>query len=544
MQFCHFLKTFFTVMGRLYPGCAALGNQFPKTLYSAKNMYIQKKKLTFHKYPVCKKCQHVWKYSECVEGSGSNQRAKVCSHVPFGRGSRRKQCNAPLLKTVELASGKKIFYPLMTYCYIDLCTSLQHLLLDDAFTKNSLHWKSRHTSPNVLGDVYDGRVWKKIMDNERFSDNFYAFMINLDWFQPYKHLTYLVGAIYLTVFNLPREVRYSLQNVCLIGILPGPKEPELTVNSFIEPLVKDLLLLWEGVELQVCQGTHTETKLVHGAVICCSCDLPAGRKLCGFLGHSAHLGCSKCMKNFPSVKEAPGYILDHSGFERENWIPRTNTQHRDNVAVLSQCTSKSALRQKESELGCRYSTLLELPYFDPPTMLVVDPMHNLFLGIAKHFTKRVLIEKDILPTNGLSIIQERVNNIVVPSDIGRIPYKIESSFYSFTADQYKNWVMHYSLICLRDLLDSDKFECWKHFVLACRLLHKPTLTINDVTVADALLLRFCKRCQHLFGKELVTPNMHMCCHLRECVLDYGPLNHFWLFAFERFKASYRTTIDQ
>lgn len=26
----------------------------------------------------------------------------------------------------------------------------------------------------------------------------------------------------------------------------------------------------------------------------------------------------------------------------------------------------------------------------------------------------------------------------------------------------------------------------------------------------------------------------MACHLHECVLDYGPLNHFWLFAFERF----------
>jgi len=30
----------------------------------------------------------------------------------------------------------------------------------------------------------------------------------------------------------------------------------------------------------------------------------------------------------------------------------------------------------------------DLPYFDPPTMLVIDPMHNLFLGLAKHFTKK------------------------------------------------------------------------------------------------------------------------------------------------------------
>ena len=28
--------------------------------------------------------------------------------------------------------------------------------------------------------------------------------------------------------------------------------------------------------------------------------------------------------------------------------------------------------------------------------------------------------------------------------------------------------------------------------------------------------------------------MHMSCHLRECVLDCGPLNHFWLFSFEPF----------
>ena len=35
----------------------------------------------------------------------------------------------------------------------------------------------------------------------------------------------------------------------------------------------------------------------------------------------------------------------------------------------------------------------------------------------------------------------------------------------------------------------------------------------------------------MFGKEVNTPNMHMSCHLRECILDFGP---FWLFAFERF----------
>lgn len=77
-------------------------------------------------------------------------------------------------------------------------------------------------------------------------------------------------------------------------------------------------------------------------------------------------------------------------------------------------------------------------------------------------------------------------------------------------------------------------ECWRHFVLACRLLCHPTLTLQDVALADALLLQFCCRTKRLFGKDTITRNMHMSCHLHECIRDYGHLNHFWLFAFERF----------
>ena len=48
---------------------------------------------------------------------------------------------------------------------------------------------------------------------------------------------------------------------------------------------------------------------------------------------------------------------------------------------------------KESSSGCRYSVLLELEYFDSPRFLVVDPMHNLFLGTAKHHLKRVCLNR-------------------------------------------------------------------------------------------------------------------------------------------------------
>ena len=139
-------------------------------------------------------------------------------------------------------------------------------------------------------------------------------------------------------------------------------------------------------------------------MLCVACDLPAGRKVCGFLGHSAHLGCSRCFKRF----EGSVGTMDYSGFDRGNWIiTRTGSVHRHLAALKlkNPIITRSALPAGENESGCRYSVLLKLPYFDTPRMLIVDPMHNLFLGTAKHFLKTVWIERDIISHSQFSAIQ-------------------------------------------------------------------------------------------------------------------------------------------
>ena len=47
-------------------------------------------------------------------------------------------------------------------------------------------------------------------------------------------------------------------------------------------------------------------------------------------------------------------------------------------------------------------------------------------------------------------------------------------------------------------------------------------------------MQFCRRSERLYGPNIVTPNMHMHAHLASCILDYGPIHGFWLFAFERY----------
>ena len=53
----------------------------------------------------------------------------------------------------------------------------------------------------------------------------------------------------MVVMNLPRDERFKPENLLVVGIIPGPKEPKHHINSFLQPLVDDLIDLWDGVIL-------------------------------------------------------------------------------------------------------------------------------------------------------------------------------------------------------------------------------------------------------------------------------------------------------
>ena len=69
-------------------------------------------------------------------------------------------------------------------------------------------------------------------------------------------------------------------------------------------------------------------------------------------------------------------------------------------------------------------------------------------------------------------------------------------------------------------------------MLACRRLSKYSITSDDITIVDQLLLRFCKQSVEVYGEDSITPNMHMHCHLSSCLKEFGPLHSFWIFPFE------------
>lgn len=114
-----------------------------------------------------------------------------------------------------------------------------------------------------------------------------------------------------------------------------------------------------------------------------------------------------------------------------------------------------------------------------------------------------------------------------------MPVKISSNFAGFTADQWKNWIMVYS-VALKDVLPTEHMRYWLLFVKACILLGTRSLTTQNISLADQYLVLFCKKFQEVNGPSVCTPNMHLHLHLSECLKDYGPVYGFWCYAFERY----------
>lgn len=144
------------------------------------------------------------------------------------------------------------FIPFFTYCYISLDVSLQFFLNRPNFLNQCQEWRKRNIDmvfiPIYMMVVFGGNF--RSMKLHLFTEpGNLGLMMNLDFFQPYKHIQYSMGAVYLTVLNLPRTLRYNQENTILVGLIPGPNEPHHDLNSFLKQLVENLLKFWDGIEL-------------------------------------------------------------------------------------------------------------------------------------------------------------------------------------------------------------------------------------------------------------------------------------------------------
>ena len=142
------------------------------------------------------------------------------SFVPFPRhpnGRMRSPCGFPLVKLVKTALGKSLFKLMKLFCYRSIIRSLVEMVKKPGMLDLLNYWKFRSVPNGVLADIYDGLAWKSFLnvDGKEFLLSRYGIrlLLDVDWFQPFKHVQYSVGCIYLVILNLPRSLRYLRENM-------------------------------------------------------------------------------------------------------------------------------------------------------------------------------------------------------------------------------------------------------------------------------------------------------------------------------------------
>ena len=431
-------------------------NGFPSTAYMArKSLEIKKKSKNF---AVCTDCNKLYNIDEISPNSSTNINFSgfKCTNVEFLKHPMKKQrkpCGSELLMKVP-ANNSYIWRPKMIFPLPCIKTQLTSLYNRPKFEELLRKWTNRDVVTDVMTDIYDGNIWKEFpssisdQNHSKFftpemDDSNLGIMINLDWFQPFDSSVYSCGVIYGVICNLPRNVRFKKEYMLTLGLLPGSNEVKLDrINHYLAPIVDELLELWNGADLTI-SGRHSTVKRIRLAVICCSNDIPAARKLCGHI--SALVGCHRCYKRASGEE---GQRSNFGGFDDiDEWFkPKDISDHRTYASIWKHQLTKEDRKNHVSRTHVRWSELLRLPYFDPIRFLVVDPMHNLFLGIAHWIVKRLWIDSGKIEKADLELMEKRANGIKIPSDLERIPHKIAigEGFFRFTADQWKIFIIIYA----------------------------------------------------------------------------------------------------
>lgn len=510
-------------------------------------------------------CGRTYDFNQCVErlqpaaqryfrsvGKPSTQpiiKSKLCCNRIFG-----KLCGHTLVELVDKHSGiGQEWKPKREAVSIDIAACLQAQFASKSLKvqESILEWQHRDADPDVLADVYDGEYWKDLEDEGFFggdSGNL-ALQLNIDWFTlgelgwSKANGTHHVGIVYAAILNLPRHLRYKSEYMIQVAFLPDEPSTEM-LSGHLEFAAKTLhKLANDGIEVAwPTAADPSAKKLIHVRLGQICSDIPATRKICGFLSHAAIRFCHLCTA---TAKQLEGCKPLTTGIGRRS---KTANDLRTATARYLRCGSKNAAEKLAKKFGFRPSVIQSIPFFDPINDVCIDAMHNLFMGIGKDLLSYFVMYVDA------DLLNAAVKEVgkMLPIGFPTFPTDFSRCIKRLSAYECMLFVLHMADPIFSSLLErgedpqnpSSIVLAWKHvarpYIQACRLLTQDRITLAEVDEAEQALNKFFVEWKDRIerGNEAnpvcrAKPNFHLALHLPQMVRRFGPLHAQWAFSFER-----------
>lgn len=299
---------------------------------------------------------------------------EVCTSKSLGG----KVCNTQLLRA-RLTGNREVWQAIRRFPFQDPSTFIEKMVarpgMEDHLDGPMGLLEARRT------DIWQAEYFANFLGPDRlpFFNGFgrLAFAIAIDWFNPFSNKEaskkWSIGAIYLICLNLPWHLRFSIENVCVVGIIPGPHEPSLDqANHFINPVVAAFQELWNPGIWIASTPRHPFGRLYRAVIALVLADMIGARQIAGFAYPGHTFFCGYCLLPKQSIDD----------FDVESWPPRKLEDHRRLVREWKNATSLVERDAITKANGVRWSDWELLVYYNPFLAVIIDALH-LWMNILK-----------------------------------------------------------------------------------------------------------------------------------------------------------------
>lgn len=164
-----------------------------------------------------------------------------------------------------------------------LATSQDILLHNDGISRR-----------RAMRDITDGEVYRKLIENE--SEPFITLTVNIDGVQPNKGSDQSIWPVSLVINEINRKKRFSIENLIIAGVWPGPSKPSRTQMSlFLKNIVSELCDLEQGHPFQLFPSEDADNfKMIKVFLIGACLDKPAQCLVQYLPEPTAFFGCGHC----------------------------------------------------------------------------------------------------------------------------------------------------------------------------------------------------------------------------------------------------------
>jgi hypothetical protein len=171
--------------------------------------------------------------------------------------------------------------------------------------------------------------------------------------------------------NLPIEVRFLLENIFIVGIIPGAPDVWTITHiliSFVEMMNK---FAPPGTVLPT--YNHPHGVLVAARVLPLIADLQAIRKVAGYMAFNVTWFCNWCLLTLNMIED-----LDY-----RSWQPRNSHTVSAQAKAWHDAITVTAKNALSKISGVRWSPVHDMFQWDPVRHIILGFMHNWLEGVLQ-----------------------------------------------------------------------------------------------------------------------------------------------------------------